>query len=296
MSEIISVSIICFALGAIIGSFLSVCIYRIPMGKYEPAREGIRELSYPVSIASPKRSFCPHCEAVILWHQNVPVISWLILRGKCASCQAPIPFRYLLLELLTGAFAVCCYLRFGYSPTALCAFIAVSALIVITFIDFDYMIIPDLVTYPGTALGLILGALSSLLPANSIVPLAPPFTQSLTESLLGIALGAGTLYLVWWLYLIIRRREGLGLGDIKLLAMLGALFGYQCAVATIFVGSVLGSVVGLTLIALRRHQYSMHLSFGPYLALAATLYIFNFANLVQYARGTTTQTIWKMLQ
>jgi leader peptidase (prepilin peptidase)/N-methyltransferase len=171
-----------------------------------------------------------------------------------------------------------------------------SALIVITFIDIDYMIIPDLITYPGTAIGLLLGAASSLLPATGVFPLQFPFTQSFVESLLGVALGAGTLYLVWWLYLMIRRREGLGLGDIKLLAMLGALFGYQCSLATIFVGSVCGSIVGLLLVAIRRHKYSMHISFGPYLAFAATLYIFNFPNLVQYLQGATTETIWRALQ
>jgi leader peptidase (prepilin peptidase)/N-methyltransferase len=293
MAEIIALSIICFALGAIIGSFLGVCSYRIPMGKYEPAREGIRELTHPVSIVSPARSFCPQCEAQLAWHHNIPIVSWFMLRGRCASCNATIPVRYLLIELLTGFFAVCCYLRFGASLSALVAFAIVSALIVITFIDFDYMIIPNVITYPGTAAGLLLGIASSLLPPSSILPLQQPFTQSLWESLLGILFGAGTLYLVWWLYLVLRKREGLGLGDIKLLAMLGAFLGFQCSLATIFVGSVLGSIVGLTLIVLRRHQYSMHISFGPYLAFAAALYIFNFANLIQYLRGSVGSTMWR---
>lgn len=293
MTEIITLSIICCAFGAIIGSFLGVCSYRIPMGKYEPAREGIRELSHPVSIISPARSFCPQCEAQLAWHHNIPIVSWFMLRGRCASCNASIPVRYLVIELLTGFFSVCCYLRFGASLSALVAFAIVSALIVITFIDFDYMIIPNVITYPGTAAGLLLGIASSLLPASSILPLQQPFTHSIWESLLGILFGAGTLYLVWWLYLVLRKREGLGLGDIKLLAMLGAFFGFQCSLATIFVGSVLGSIVGLTLIVLRRHQYSMHISFGPYLAFAAALYIFNFANLIQYLRGELGSTVWR---
>ncbi len=191
---------------------------------------------------------------------------------------------------------MCCYLRFGVSLSGLVAFAVMSALIVITFIDLDYMIIPDLITYPGTAIGLLLGAAASLLSATGAFPLQFPFSQSFIESLLGIALGAGTLYAVWWLYFMIRQREGLGLGDIKLLAMLGALFGHHCALATIFVGSVCGSIVGLLMIALKRHKYSMHISFGPYLAFAATLYIFNFPNLVQYLRGVTTETIWRGLQ
>lgn len=296
MIEPLSVSILCFAIGAIIGSFLGVCIYRIPMGTYEPVREDIRELTYEVSILSPARSFCPHCESQIAWHHNIPILSWLLLRGRCSSCKTAIPFRYLLLELLTGAFAVFCYLRFGLSISALIAFIVTAALIVITFIDIDYMIIPDIITYPGTAIGLLLGGVASLLPDSGVFPLQPPFTQSIGDSLLGIALGAGTLYLVWWLYLVIRHKEGLGLGDIKLLAMLGAIFGYHCSLATIFIGSVLGSIVGVTLIVLRRHKYSMYISFGPYLAFAATLYIFNFPNLINYLRGATGQTIWRALQ
>ena len=175
MTEIITLSIICCAFGAIIGSFLGVCSYRIPMGKYEPAREGIRELTHPVSIVSPARSFCPQCEAQLAWHHNIPIVSWFMLRGRCASCNASIPVRYLVVELLTGFFAVCCYLRFGASLSALVAFAIVSALIVITFIDFDYMIIPNVITYPGTAAGLLLGTASSLLPASSILPLQQPF-------------------------------------------------------------------------------------------------------------------------
>lgn len=222
MAEIITLPIICFAFGAIIGSFLSVCCYRIPMGRYEAVRAGIRELEHPVSITSPTRSFCPSCEAQLAWHHNIPIVSWFVLRGRCASCSASIPARYLILELLSGFFAVCCYLRFGTSISALVAFSIVSALIVITFIDLDYMIIPNLITYPGTTLGLLLGVASSLFPTSSLLPLQQPFTQSIWESLLGILFGAGTLYLVWWLYLVLRKREGLGLGDIKLLAMLGA--------------------------------------------------------------------------
>jgi leader peptidase (prepilin peptidase)/N-methyltransferase len=295
MTEIIAVSILCFGLGTIIGSFLGACSYRIPMGKYEPAREGIRELSHPVSIISPARSFCPQCEAQLAWHHNIPIFSWCMLRGRCASCSAAIPVRYLVIELLTGFFAVCCYLRFGANLSAVVAFAIVSALIVITFIDFDYMIIPNVITYPGTAAGLSLGIASSLITAGNLLPLQQPFTQSLWESLLGILFGAGTLYVVWWFYLVLRKREGLGLGDIKLLAMLGAFFGYQCSLATIFIGSVLGSIVGLALIVLRRHRYSMHISFGPYLAFAAALYIFNFANLIQYLRGEISNTVWRAI-
>jgi leader peptidase (prepilin peptidase)/N-methyltransferase len=296
MATIFLLSVIFFILGAIIGSFLSVCIYRIPMGKYEPTREGIKELDHPVSILSPARSFCPSCEQQIPWYNNVPIISWILLRGRCASCDDAIPFRYLLVEVLTALLSVCCYLRFGFGLSALVALVVVSALIVVTFIDLDYMIIPDLITYPGITIGLLLGAAASLLNSTGVLPLFLPFTQSFTDSLSGVALGAGILYLVWWLYLIIRRREGLGLGDIKLLAMLGAIFGYECALATIFIGSVLGSVFGLFLILIGKHKYSMHLSFGPYLVVAALLFVFNFLNLINYLSGTSNATIWRALQ
>jgi leader peptidase (prepilin peptidase)/N-methyltransferase len=151
---------------------------------------------------------------------------------------------------------------------------------VITFIDIDYMIIPNVITYPGIVFGVGLGALQSAIRAFGVAEpmslnISLPFVQSFSDSMLGIAFGGGTLYLVWWLYLVVRKREGLGLGDIKLLAMLGALLGYDCALATIFIGSVLGSVIGIALIALRRHSFSMHLSFGPYLAIAASFYILN---------------------
>jgi leader peptidase (prepilin peptidase)/N-methyltransferase len=293
MATIFLLSVLFFLLGAIIGSFLSVCVYRIPMGKYEPAREDIKELDHPVSIVSPARSFCPNCEQQIPWYNNIPIVSWIALRGHCASCESPIPFRYLLIELLTAALSVCCYLRFGFGLTAFVALIVVSALIVITFIDLDYMIIPDVITYPGIALGLILGASSSFFKGSGILPLHLPFAQSFADSFAGVALGAGLLYLVWWLYLVIRQREGLGLGDIKLLAMLGAIFGYECALATIFIGSVLGSIFGLFLILIGKHKYSMHLSFGPYLVVAVLLFIFNFLNLINYLRGISNVTIWR---
>ncbi len=266
--------------GAIIGSFLSVCIYRIPLGRYEPVRENIRELSYQLTLTSPRRSICPNCEHTIAWYHNIPIISWvIILHGRCAHCKAPIPLRYPLVELLGAAAALGCYLRFGPSLTAMLAFALVSALIVITFIDIDYMIIPNVITYPGIAVGVGLGILQSSLKAyggaaQATLSISLPFVQSIWDSALGIAFGGGTLYLVWWFYLAVRKREGLGLGDIKLLAMIGALLGYECALATIFIGSILGSIVGVTLIALRRHSFSMHLSFGPYLAIAACCYIF----------------------
>jgi leader peptidase (prepilin peptidase)/N-methyltransferase len=186
-------------------------------------------------------------------------------------------------------------IRFGVSPTAAGVFVVVCALLVITFIDLDYMIIPDLITYPGTLLGILLGVASSYFPLYGILPLKPPFISSLTGSLLGIAFGAGLLYLVWWFYLVVRKREGLGLGDVKLLAMLGALFGYKCSLATIFIGSVLGSIVGLSLMIFRRHSFTSYISFGPYLVIAAILYIFDVADLLTRVQISAASSAWRIL-
>ncbi len=296
MTSIITISLGVFVLGAIIGSFLNVCGFRMPMGIYEPTRDGVPELCKEISITTPRRSFCPHCQSQLSWHQVIPILSWFLLRGRCASCKTRISIRYPLVEFITGILAVACFLRFAPSLTAVVAFIVICSLIVITLIDLDYMIIPDKITYPGTAIGIALGALSTALPQNNgVLPLAHPFVASIQESLFGILGGAGLLYAVWWLYLIIRKREGIGLGDIKLLAMLGALFGAQCSLAVIFIGSVLGTIISLP-IMIKRRTMNVYIPFGPYLAGAAILFIINFASLVAYLAGKSSTTSWRMLQ
>jgi len=294
MAEVIIFSILCFMLGASTGSFLGLCAYRIPMGVYEPTREGIPQTAGPLSITTPVRSFCPVCKHQLSWLHIVPLFSWLLLRGKCGFCKTNIPLRYFIIELITATLCALCYLRFGLSLTALCAFIVISALILITYIDLDYMIIPDIVTYPGVALGLLIGAASSYFPLNGLLPLDKPFVQSLYESALGIICGAGFPYLVWWFYIIVRKREGLGLGDIKLLAALGAIFGYECALITIFIASVIGSLVGLGMVLRRKMGFASYLSFGPYLVIAALVYIFDFGNLILFVRGYAPTTSWRM--
>jgi leader peptidase (prepilin peptidase)/N-methyltransferase len=292
MVDPFSITALCFIFGAIVGSFLGVCAFRVPMGKYEPAREDLPIITTPLSITSPRRSFCPRCSHQLKWHHTIPIVSWIALRGRCAFCHASIPARYCAIEIITGIFAALCYLRFGVTPTAVCAFALVSALIVITFIDLDYMIIPNVITYPGTFIGLALAAMSSYAPIPGVLPLREPFVGSIAESLFGILSGAGTLLFVWWFYLVVRKREGLGLGDIKLLAMIGALLGPQCALITIFLGSVLGSVVGITLILFRRHSFANYLPFGPYLVIAALICLFNFSDLLHHLRDPSYQTMW----
>jgi leader peptidase (prepilin peptidase)/N-methyltransferase len=201
-----------------------------------------------------------------------------------------------VIEILSGVFATLSYLRFGLTPTALAIFVVVSALILIAFIDLDYMIIPNVINYPGAALGILIGVLSSFAPLDGIIPLDRPFVQSWLESLLGIIFGAGPLYLVWWLYLVIRQREGLGLGDIKLLIAIGALFGYECALLTIFLGSVLGSVVGVILILVKRMGFSTAIPFGPYLVTGTLVYLYDFADVITFLSGASASTIWRAFQ
>ena len=292
MEKILLLTFLFFLLGTIIGSFLGVCAYRIPMGKYEPIHEGVKELGKTLSIMNPPRSFCPACEKQLLWWQTIPVFSWLILRGHCHHCGSKIPFRYVFVELLTGILCAMTFLRFGPTVTGLVAFVFISLFIIITFIDLDYMIIPDVITYPATVVGLLLGVANYYLSQPGTLFFERPFVASPIESIFGLLIGPVLLITVWWLYLKIRKREGLGLGDVKLLAVCGAAFGMECAWFTIFVGSVLGSVIGITLILFRRGALSSYIPFGPYLAVAAVTYILGVPQLVVHYLDPSTSISW----
>ena len=275
-------------LGLIIGSFLSVCIYRIPLGHVNlsdpedndceqvcSAETTVKDGTTPqltdkdIRLYYPPRSFCPICKKELRWWHNIPLLSWIILMGKCSFCQQRIPLRYPLVELTTAGFAVLSWAQHGLSLTALIIFLFASALVVITIIDYDYYIIPNVISYPGTALGLLLAAVNHFTGI-----LRAPLVPNIWEALLGIAVGAGFLLLISELYFRVRKIEGLGMGDVKLLAMTGAFFGAPCAIYTIFIGSVLGSVIGLGLIVFCRRKMSQMLPFGPFLAAATLIYIF----------------------
>lgn len=289
MEKTLLLTILFFVVGAIIGSFLGVCAYRIPMGKYEPIHEGVKVLGRTLSIASPARSFCPQCEKPLLWWHNIPIFSWIMLRGRCAHCGSSIPFRYILIEILTGLLCALSLLRFGPSATGIVAFAFISLFVIITFIDLDYMIIPDVITYPATGVGILIGIANSL---ASQPLLDKPFVASPVESLWGLLMGPGLLIAVWWLYFKIRKREGLGLGDVKLLAVCGATFGLECAWFTIFIGSVLGSIVGIALLLCRRGALSSYIPFGPYLAVAAVAYILGVPQLLEHYLDPLTPVNW----
>jgi leader peptidase (prepilin peptidase)/N-methyltransferase len=233
-----------FALGLCWGSFLNVCIYRLPLGK---------------SVVAP-RSACPHCGKMIPLYHNVPVLSWLILWGKCRNCKEPISPRYMVVELLTGALFLTCYLHFGPTLATLKCAVFGFLLLGLVFTDAETKLLPDALTLPGLAIGI---GFSLIVPVNDlawrIIPGLVSSTLrnaiswrlwSLSDSLLGAAVGASFLYGAAAIYLRARGVEGMGFGDVKLMAMIGAFLGTKLTVLTIFAASLGGSVFGLTAVLL----------------------------------------------
>ena len=241
MPPISIVLMVCFALGAIIGSFLNVCIYRIPAGQ---------------SIVAPPSS-CPLCSHRIRWFENIPILSFLLLRGRCAQCRALISWRYPLIEALTGGLFVLVLWTFGFSWATLVYWLLAALLVVITFIDLDHQIVPDIISLPGILVGFFC---SFLIPWLGII-----------DSLLGILVGGGSLLLVAWVYELLAKREGMGGGDIKLLAMLGAFLGWKAIFPIIFMASMAGSLVGVPLMLIKNKNSKLALPFGPFLAFAAMI-------------------------
>jgi leader peptidase (prepilin peptidase)/N-methyltransferase len=233
-----------FLLGAAIGSFLNVCILRLPQGE---------------SLVRPG-SHCPRCKTPIRFFDNIPLLSYLILRGRCRNCQGPISPRYFLVEMLTALLSVAIVRNFGPSLEAAVYFVFFCALLVIIFIDLDTFTIPDLITLPGMVVGL---AASFVLPSMGVV-----------KSLAGLAAGGGVLFAVAVGYQILRKREGIGGGDIKLLAMIGSFVGIPGVIFTLFASSLVGAVVGLLLMARDKSGGGTMIPYGPFLSLAAMGYVF----------------------
>jgi leader peptidase (prepilin peptidase) / N-methyltransferase len=348
-------SVAFFVFGSMVGSFLNVCIHRLPLGQ---------------SIVSPP-SHCPHCQYSIPWYLNVPLVTWLYLRGKCRNCGAPISVRYFLVELLTAVTFLACWLAFGEQSAALALVYAIvlAGLISATFIDFEHMIIPDEITVGGMVVGF---ACSFLLPSlqGQVSP-----AGGLRQSLLGMAVGGGIIYLIVragklafgrqkvalppdskvifsetalhlpdgeipyeeifyrksdairlqartlelvdrcykdvrvWLtqgslridkeelnpedvsYMevaceeIVLPREAMGLGDVKFMAAIGAFLGWKAVLFSLMLSCILGAMVGVILIVLRRREWSSRLPFGPYIALAAAIWIFGGKGVVCWWLG-----------
>lgn len=241
-----------FTFGLIVGSFLNVCIYRIPRG---------------ISIIIPS-SRCPSCNTPIKPWDNIPIVSYVFLGGRCRYCKAQISFRYPLVEFLNAVLYVIVVWRFGFGLHSIVYFAFSSALVVITFVDLDFQIIPDRITLAGIPLGFLAG--SFLLP--------DPFVRSsllgIKASLIGLVGGFGLFYLVALVGSAVFRKEALGGGDIKMMTMVGAVMGWKSVVLTTFLGSLTGSIFGITLMVLQGKSRTTKLAFGPFLALGTIITLF----------------------
>jgi len=251
----------------LIGSFLNVVIHRLPIMLDREWRKQSQELLASPSVATEKlpekynivvpRSACPHCGKQITALQNVPVMSWIILRGKCANCKAPISMRYPIIEALTALLSVAVALRFGVSLQTAAVLLLTWSLIALSIIDFDHQILPDQITLPLMWLGLLLSALkSSVLSVN------------VHDAIFGAAFGYLSLWLVYHAYKFLTGKEGMGYGDFKLLAALGAWMGWKMLPVIILFSSFTGAVIGIALIVFRGRDHNIPIPFGPYLAAA----------------------------
>jgi len=241
--------LIWFVVGSCLGSFLNVCIYRLPRER---------------SIVRP-RSRCTSCEHPIAWYDNIPLLSFAALRGACRHCRHPISWRYPLVEALTGAATVAVLARFGVGPVGWVYVAFVAALITASFIDLEFQIIPDEISLGGLAVGL---ALSALIPAlhGTASPLA-----SLMRSAIGMLIGGGVLYGTGLIGDVIFRKESMGGGDIKLLAMAGAVLGWKLVLLTFFLAPVLALIPGLLVLLLKRSHL---IPYGPFLSLGLSVSLF----------------------
>ncbi len=244
-----------FIVGIIIGSFLTVCIHRVPQER---------------SIVFP-RSACVHCNQTISWYDNIPVLSFLLLRGRCRHCQASILPRYPMIELSNGLGYILILWRFGWEWDSVIYAIFFSALLTITWIDWDHQIIPDVISLPGIILGIL--ASSTVLPTGFM------------NSLLGVLIGGGVLLFMAWISPFLFGKEGLGGGDIKFLAMVGAFLGWQAALSTLMLASIVGAVLGILLLAFKVLKRGQYIPFGPYLALGAAISLFWGTDLLDWYFG-----------
>ena len=236
--------IISIVFGAMIGSFLNVCIFRLPKEE---------------SIVWPG-SYCPHCKNPIKPYDNIPLVSYILLKGRCRHCHTAISFQYPLVEGITALASLILFIKFGLSLSYLFYFLFVAALIVITVIDLYHQIIPDVISLPGIGVGLI---------ASLLIP-----EITLFNSLFGILLGGGSLFLVATLYHWLFKREGMGGGDVKLLAMIGAFLGWKAVLLTILLSSLVGSITGIIVMLSKGKDFKYAIPFGPFLSFGAVIALF----------------------
>lgn len=260
-------SILAFILGTCIGSFANVCIYRMPKGR---------------SIVVP-RSHCPDCDGLIAWFDNIPLISFILLGGRCRSCKGEISRRYFLVELLTGAIFLSIWLRYGIDLRTPVYWVVVTGLIIGTFIDFDFMIIPDQITLGGIFAGLLISIIFPSL--HGVVRHFDGFRAAF----IGMLIGGMILWLVGELGRVAFKKEAMGMGDVKLLAAIGAFLGWQAVVFTVMISSLTGAVAGIIMVLCGKREMGSKIPFGPYLALAAVIWIIGgqdwWLTYLQWMRG-----------
>jgi leader peptidase (prepilin peptidase)/N-methyltransferase len=244
--------ILFFVLGATFGSFGNVIIYRLPKNE---------------SVVRP-RSRCQKCAKPVAWYDNIPLISWLILRGKCRHCQAPFSFRYFVVELVMALCFVLTFHFVGWEWLLLEYLIFVFGLVVCSFIDLDHMILPDVFTLSGIVIGILGAALNP--------------ERSFWESLAGVIMGGGFLWMTAYLYFLFTKNEGMGGGDIKLVAWIGAVLGWQAIPFVIIISALSGTVIGLVMSRKQKKGLKAVIPYGPFLALGALFYIFGLQTLSQW--------------
>ncbi|XQW84412.1 prepilin peptidase [Thalassotalea piscium] len=257
----------CFiaVLSLMIGSFLNVVIYRLPkmleQNWYLECREFLadevkgapaKEIT-PLTLSKPNSS-CPHCGHQIKFYENIPVLSWLMLKGKCSQCKNPISMRYPIIETATAILSFVIAYQYGVTAQAGFLLILTWGLVALTMIDFDTMLLPDQITLPLVWLGLLININGVFIP--------------LEQSVIGAAVGYMSLYTIFWVFKFITGKEGMGYGDFKLVAVFGAWMGWQLLPLLILMASLVGAIVGLSLMAFKGHQREQAIPFGPYLAVA----------------------------
>jgi leader peptidase (prepilin peptidase)/N-methyltransferase len=263
--------------GLLIGSFLNVVVYRLPvMAQRELdnyiAHEAGKELPHPdrFNLMVP-RSACPHCGHQITALENIPIVSWLFLRGKCSACKAPISPRYPVVEAVTGLLSAVLIWHFGSGWLGLASLVFAYFLISMTLIDYDTKTLPDDLTYPLLWLGLLINLDGTIVP--------------LRDAVIGAMAGYVSLWAVYWLFKLATGKEGMGYGDFKLLAALGAWMGWTMLPTIIILSSVVGAIVGIGLIVFARRDRNNPIPFGPYLAAAGMIALLYGTPLTRYAQG-----------
>ena len=274
--------LVCLAIGLAVGSFLNVVIHRLPKMMERGWREECAELlseagqsavgkphalPHPPKTSKPEtynlfvpRSRCPACGHAITAAENIPIISWIVLRGRCSACKARISARYPVVELLGGIAAAWSGARFGFSPAAFSAMVFLWGIIAVSFIDLDTQLLPDTITLPLLWLGLLMNA-------------GGVFTD-LRSAVIGAVAGYVVLWSVYWLFKLVTGKEGMGYGDFKLLAAIGAWCGWQVLPLTIVLSSFIGAAVGISLMVFARHGRNVPIPFGPYLGAAGVVALF----------------------